>query len=343
MDWIRENKTLAGILGVIIAGVLALGYLLYDAWNSYTAAKDAYITLGSEVARVQGAALAPTEKNLSEKKALVEGYGQKVNQLGTALQFLQPVAAPTTDAEFQKKLLDRISKAKAMAEALKVKLPAEFAFGFGEYLGSFPKAELSTELSGYLDGVEMLTKLAMTSKVTSIDLLDRSQLPTEKAGAPASATPKKSPYGQQAAAAPTAKAIYEKNQVTMVLTLDQGSLQTLLSRLANTSDTTSEADSKKSFFSTVRLVRVENQAKTGPRKTSATPAPAPEPQVPEAPAPAPAKDGKEAAPAGPVEIKPPAPSAPDSFAVLGQEMLKVYLEIDLVKFLPAAPAAAPRQ
>jgi hypothetical protein len=44
-----------------------------------------------------------------------------------------------------------------------------------------------------------------------------------------------------------------------------------------------------------------------------------------------------------VEIKPPAPSAPDSFAVLGQEMLKVYLEIDLVKFLPAAPAAAPRQ
>ena len=199
---------------------------------------------------------------------------------------------------------------------------------------------MATELSGYLDGVEMLTKLAMTSKVASIDLLERSQLPAEKAGAPASATPKKSPYGQQAAAAPAAKAIYEKNQVTMILTLDQGSLQTVLSRLANTSDTTSEADSKKSFFSTVRLVRVENQAKTGPRKTKASPAPAPEPQATEAPAPAPPKDGKEAAPAGPVEIKPPAPSAPDSFAVLGQEMLKVYLEIDLVKFLSAAPAAA---
>ena len=31
MEWIRENKPLAAILGVIIAGSLALGYLLFDA------------------------------------------------------------------------------------------------------------------------------------------------------------------------------------------------------------------------------------------------------------------------------------------------------------------------
>jgi hypothetical protein len=341
MDWIRENKVLAGILGVIVAGSLGLGYMLYEAWSSYTASKEQYVGLGNQIAQLKGLPLSPSEKNLADKKALVEEYASGVNKLGGALLVLQEAVLPkpTKDTEFQAKLKEKSIEIKKMASALKVQLPAEFAFGFDPYNNAPPPSEAATELSGYLEAIESIVKLAMGCKVTSIDLLERSQIPEEKGGAADTASPAKS-KGKSAAkakgtAAKASAAITEKRQVSMILTLDQGPLQLLMARLANPADMP--------YFASVRVLRVENQTKLGALKGQATSV-EPNAGLPPATTTEPTAEGdpKKDAVAS-VEIKPPPVAPQDAFPIMGQELLKVQMEIDLVKFLPSARgvAAAP--
>jgi hypothetical protein len=108
----------------------------------------------------------------------------------------------------------------------------------------------------------------------------------------------------------------------VVLTLDQGPLQLLISRLTSPTDMP--------YFTSLRLLRIENQRQDGPLVS--------EVRLPT----------EEAKPEGAVkteeaasdEIKPPPPAFVDAIPVFGNELLKVRLEIDLIKFLDAAAGVA---
>lgn len=335
MDWIRENKPLAVILGVIIAVSAALGYLLFDAWSGYTATKENFIAVSTQVNALRGSPLAPTEANLQAKKALVEEFATTVNKLGTTLLILQPKVEPIKDIEFQAKLKTKVADVRKAAATFKMALPGDFAFGFDEYTSSLPKSEAAAaELSGYLDAVDDLVKLFMNSGVEMLDSLERSKLPVETAGAAQPQQRNAQQRGVQAQVA-TAGGILEKSQISVVLTLDQGALQLLTSRLTNPSEMP--------HFTSLRLVRIENQAQEGPLRAPAAPPSAAPPPPPPAAAPPPAASGAGgAAAAAPVseDILPPAPAPPDSVPLIGQEKLKVRMEIDLVKFLDSARGVA---
>jgi hypothetical protein len=318
MDWIRENKPLAAILGVITAGSLALGYLLFGAWNSYSEVKESYLAQGGQVAALKSSRLSPDENNLKAKRGLVDEYAANVNKLGGALLILQPPVLPVKDIEFQTKLKAKIAEARKSAVASKTVLPAEFAFGFDEYTSGLPKAEAAAELSSYLDAMVELVKLFMTCGVQSVDVLERSKLPMEQE--PASATSQQRRGQQQTMVGPQ---IFEKREISVILTLDQGPLQLLISRLANPSDMP--------FFTSLRLLRVENQMPEGPLRADV--------RVPEAVAPVEGGGTTAAAPAAD-EIKPPPPAPVDSVPVIGREQLKVRMEIDLLKFIDAAKGAS---
>ncbi|MDZ4403857.1 Amuc_1100 family pilus-like protein [Prosthecobacter sp.] len=321
MDWIRENKPLAAILGVILAGSLALGYLLFDAWSNYAETRDAYLSMGSQVAGLKGSRLAPTEDNVKAKQALVEEYAVNVNRLGGALLILQPPVQPTKDIEFQAKLKTKIAEARKAATMSKMSLPPEFAFGFDDYTAGLPKsAAAAAELASFLDAMDELVRLFMQCGVQSVDLLERSKLAIEQDQA-ASSPQRNSRTGVQPQQQ-MASAILEKRQISVILTLDQGPLQLLISRLANPSDMP--------FFTSLRLLRIENERQDGPLKSDV--------RLPEVVPPNPGGGGEAAAPAPAAsdEIKPPPPATADSVPVIGKERLKVRMEIDLVKFLDAA-------
>ena len=346
MDWIRENKVLSAILGFIAVGVAGLGYVLFDAWGSYSTARDEYLALGGQIAQIKSLSLAPTAANLQAKKALVQDFSTNVNKLGGALFYLQPTVAPAKQAEFQTKLKGRVLEIKKIAAEAKIALPAEFSFGFNEYLGTLPNSDTTaTELSGYLDGIEAVVKLMIACKVRSIDLLDRTPLEMEKDLSKAtSSQSKKGPAqrpGAARATAPVVAAISEKRQVSFVVTLDQGSLQNLMSRLANPVDMKVTPEADQSHFASLRLLRVENQIKEGPIKRNAAVGGNLEdikPLVVDNKS----KTGKEA-PTGPVTLAAPPPAPVDSVPVIGQELLKAQMEIDLVKFLDAAKGISPQQ
>jgi len=318
MDWIRENKPLAAILGVIVVGSLALGYLLFDAWSVYTETKEGYLGLGNQVAGLKGAQLAPTEANLKAKQDSVAEYAKLVDTLGKTVLILQPKVAAINDIEFQDKLKARISEIRKTSVQAKMQLPAEFAFGFDDYTHTLPKSKAeATELSGYLDAVDELTKLLMKCGVQSLDVLERSKLPVEAATSTNQGNNNAGMQGQAAAG------ILEKRQISVVLTLDQGPLQLLISRLTSPTDMP--------YFTSLRLLRIENQRQDGPLvsevrlPTEATKDPNEAVKTEEAPS---------------DEIKPPAPAFVDAIPVFGNELLKVRLEIDLIKFLDAAAGVA---
>jgi len=313
MDWIRENKPLAAILGVIVVGSLALGYLLFDAWSVYSETKEGYLGLGGQVAGLKGSQLAPTEANLKAKQDAVKEYENLVTTLGKTVLILQPKVAPVNDIEFQEKLKTKISDIRKAVQS-KMQLPAEFAFGFDDYTHTLPtSATAATELMDYLEAIDKLMKLFLDSGVLSVDLLERSKLPVEASKAATQGNNNASMRGQ------VASNILEKRQISVVLTLDQGPLQLLISRLTSPSDMP--------YFTSLRLLRIENQLQDGPLHS--------EVRLPE---PAMKVEGgaaqAEEAPSD--EIKPPEPATPDAISVFGNELLKVRLEIDLVKFLDAA-------
>lgn len=346
MDWIRENKMISTLAGVMAAGVLVLGYLLFEAWGGYSTAMDEYSALGQQIAQIKSLALAPTEQNLKAKQALVDEYGANVSKLGGALLILQPESAPTKQAEFQTKLKDRVVQLKNLAQKQKVSLPPDFALGFSEYLGTLPTSDrVATELSGYLDGVEAIVKLAVNSNVKSIDLLERAFLADEKQAAPrqpqASAVrPAVAPPGIRPAA--TSASLIEKRNVSILMTLDQAALQLILSRLANPDDMKVRPEVDQSYFTSLRVLRVENQTKEGPIRRDSSGALSADAAATPPPAPPAPTENQPAADNANKALLPPPPAPADSVPVIGQELLKVQMEIDLVKFsdaikVPAAP------
>lgn len=309
MSWIQDNKVPAAILGLTGVGVLGLGYMLFDSWSSAATAQEEFDVTNMRLNTLKSAALAPTPDNLAKKQTLVKDYETEVGKLTKVLFTLQAADKPTTANELQAKL-------KAMVAAIKKdgagRLPAEFNLAFDQYAAELPKNDqVASELSTYIDAVDQVVRLALKSGVHNVIALDRSPLPAEKSDKPAANTPQ----NRGAPAAAGALSITERRQVTLTVRADQAALQTLLSGFASPTDM--------SFFTVVRLLRIENEVQQGPLVGvvgGTPPQPGVEPPVTAGVQPAPK----------------------DSQVVLGNELLRAYIEIDLVKFLNPQTAAASR-
>jgi hypothetical protein len=239
-----------------------------------------------------------------------------------------------------------------MAKSVAMKeLPDDFALGFDKYAATPPRsAEIAANLNIHLDAMEKLVTTVIESGVSSIDMLDRTKLDNEDAPLPPKATTKAAPKAkastkkgakkpvitEQAAAEP----VLDRYPIKLLITTDQAPLQALINTLCH--------PGKMPYFLVVRLVRIENTRMDGPtkdeinqRKNANLQA-----QNNEQPPPKPVTDP--AKPAGPQLLTPPKPASQDAFDIMGREQLKVYMEIDYIRFRPAAkvedeeaPAEAP--
>lgn len=342
MDWIRENKTLASIMGVFLALAAVLGFLTFSAWSSFGSSNDRFIASNNALATMKSAKLYPSPENLEKKKSAVEDYEKKVTTLSKVLLSLQPSAEPISETDFQAKLKAKIAEVRAIS-GKPTKLPSESSLGFADYTSKLPKsAAIAQELSEYVDAAEAVVRVFIDSGVESVDTFERSLLASEKAEttpAPSGSAPapKTTRPGAGAKAPVATKAVaemVERRTLTFTLTCDQGPLQKVLNRLASPSEMP--------YFAAVRLLRVENEKNEGPlsaavslelnkskaAEENAAAAGVSQDQVvigaDGLPAPVP-----EAAPkaAGPAK-----PGVKDAVGVMGQEKLKVYMEIDLIKF-----------
>jgi hypothetical protein len=354
MDWIRENKTLATLMGVFLAAAAAVGFLVVKSYLALSDSKDRFVTANNSLAAMKSADLFPSPENLTKKKTAVDAYAEKVNTLSKVLLSLQPKSEPVSETDFQAKLKAKIAEVRALAGERTV-LPADFALAFAEYTASLPKsAAIAQELADYLEATDAVIRTLITSGVESVITFERTPLAAEKGEAPPPPPdPKAKPGarpGAPGAKGPAAKGapkeiakMVEHRTLTTTLTADQGALQTVLNQLAS--------PSKMPHFAAVRLLRVENEKNEGPLRAtvalelSKQVQPAFDTEVP----PEQVVIGADGQPVPAPQVPKPdvitvaKPGVKDAVGVLGQEKLKVYLEIDLIKFTnpegdaPAAP------
>lgn len=332
MSWIQQNKVPAAIIGVSLAGAAGLGVMMFNAWQGHSTALEQFDNLNRGIAGLNSAVLAPTPENLEAKKALVDEFAAEAKKLQIVLERLQADVAPEaiSDTGFQSKLKTRIAEVRKLA-AGRMGLPAEFNLAFDRYNSELPKSnDQATELSAYLDSVEKIVEVMAMSGVRQLDMIERSDLDSEKS---ASTTNTASRKGQAQVSA--AKSL-DVRTLRAVITTDQAALQVLLSKLASPSEMP--------FFTVLRLVRIENERKEGPLRAEiglhtlqpqeGEPVVAPQP-INIAPSITPTspetKDGNDV-------IAAVQPVGQDAVDVLGNELLKVYLEIDIISFLALSTA-----
>jgi len=328
MSWIQQNKVPAAILGVSAIGAAGLGFMLFSAYSSYSTTLDQFDAVNNSLASLKSATLAPTPENLAIKQGLVKEFTDASGKLSLVLNTLQIDNKPTTDTEFQAKLKTTIADSRKTASEHGMGLPAIYNLAFDKYTSELPKSnEQATELSGYLDAVNSIVTSFAKAGVKQVEMLERSDLESEKGVSTKPAPrPQQRPGAQNRPAPAAAPKLSERRQVRAMLTLDQAALQVVMSNLASPSEMP--------YFTVVRLLRIENERQDGPLRSEMN---IPVPQEP---------TGGDAPqieiPGAPPKAEQPATISPapvDSVAVLGNEKLRVFLEIDLVYFMNAQTAS----
>jgi hypothetical protein len=335
MNWVQENKSLAGILGVMIAGILGLGAWLYLSYSDYATSMETWGQNDNTIATLKSKKVYPNEENAESREAEVSAYGDKVDLLRSALlsEKVQQPVKPMSQTEFQAKLKERATAVVQMAKSAEITLPADFALGFADYTNNVPRsAEVAAELSVHLDVMERLVTTVIQSGVKSIDLFERAKLPHEDRPVepkPVKAAPKKetktsskSKKGAKRVAITeeqAAEPVLDRHPVKMVITTDQAPFQNIINTLCD--------PIKMPHFLVVRLVRIENERQDGPSRDEIARKKNPEVSLDQ-----PVEAGATAA----------APKvAPDAVTIMGEEKLKVYLEVDYVRFRELPKQDAP--
>lgn len=339
MNWVQENKSLAGILGVMIAGILGLGAWLYLSYADYAASMEKWGQNDTSISSLKSKKVYPNKENADSRETEVTAYADKVDLLRSALlsdKVQQPIK-PMSQTEFQAKLKERATAIVQLAKTAEVTLPADFALGFSDYTNNVPRsADVAAELGVHLDVMERLVTTVIESGVKSVDFFERDKLPNEdkpvevKKPAPEK-KPSKSKGKKNAKRAPiteeeAAEPVLDRYRVKMIVTSDQAPFQSIINTLCD--------PVKMPHFLVVRLVRVENERQDGPSRDEIARKKNPE-VVLDQPAPDPG-----AAPGGKVADAPKV--APDAVTIMGEEKLKVYLEVDYVRFRAPATEENPQ-
>ena len=308
MNWIRENKFLAGFIAVLVVGGIGLAYLLYTAWGAYDEVSDQYTQQAEALRHLQSLTPYPDKANLDKYRAERDSVIATTGSLASSQAEMVLPVEEINPSTFQDRLRDALSAIVKRAGQTGVKLPEKFAMDFDQYQYQPPPAAAAGPLGRQLEALQMVVNFLIEDHVESIDSLKRvEKLPQEKGGGGGGG-------GRQGGGGGGRSGV-ERVPFDLQFVATQAAFRKVLNDLAA---------SKKQFFITRTLV-VENSS---PKQVPKTP------EVAAAPPPAAGQPG--GAPS-------PAPGAPDVSGtgnylqpIVGTEKVNVAMRIDMVTFnIPA--------
>ncbi|MCW1886143.1 Amuc_1100 family pilus-like protein [Luteolibacter flavescens] len=337
MSWIQENRFAAGLGGITAVAAAGLIFWGIKASGDYSTAKEEYTSAADEVDLMAGGKVYPSEDNLQAKKKAVADYKKSVEDMQAAFEkFRTPTPANVDPAAFSDTLLKAKEVAsKAFAEILPTptEVPAEFFLGMEAYTTSPPERGATGILTYQLEALsELMANLAAATPAKLLNI-HRPQLDEEKAGA--------KPFDAKGKS-------YRALPVEIAFNGTEASVRKFLSSL----------DDSKTHYYVVRSIRIVNERQVAPTSADGNFEKTEEAQpdagagssdpfggaggfvLPGDDAAAPADD------AAPADAAAPAPAAGGDGVilqqVLGSEKLNVFLRIDIIQFLEAPAAAAPK-
>ncbi|MEI8340274.1 MAG: Amuc_1100 family pilus-like protein [Verrucomicrobiota bacterium] len=243
MNWIKENKFLAGFLAALVVGAGFLAFLLITNQGKFTEVSDNYSKQAEELKRLQNLVPYPDEANLKlmreQKDEYVANIGKLEKELATAHQFSLEPMQPSEFQDLLKKTVDAVIEKSGTGV-----LPQKFYLGFDVYQTKPPGGEAAAPLARELKAIDLVVNTLIDAKVTSITDIKRPPLPEET-------DPK---------AAATQKKLVRKTPFDITFVADQGRMRKALDDIVG---------SKKQFF-ILRALIVKNEKEKGPARADAS-------------------------------------------------------------------------
>ena len=141
MNWIKQNKFLSGVIGVMLIGVGVLGFLLFKAQAHYGEVRTDYETKVSELNRLEGLKPYPETENLKQIDAQKAQYLALVESLHKNVSAAQIPLEPMTREVFQDELRKTVTRITTKAKEGSLALPAMFYLGMEKYQSEPPLPE----------------------------------------------------------------------------------------------------------------------------------------------------------------------------------------------------------
>lgn len=325
MSKAKQNTFLIGYFSALAVGAVGLGYLAWSSWSTSAEAQETYDNTKSKLQSLQKAPIFPKPENVDAKRKQVDAFSEKVKALSGAIQEYQvPLVADMDSQVFQSKLQKVRDGLVAEAKDAGTKLPDTFDLGMGIYLSKYPVPAAVPKLNAWMDGIQFLVSKLIASGVKEINVLSRPELAFEKEEQPVVVDPKAKPKpapkpaagkGKEVAipvAAISEKEVLERYPFNLTFTTSSRALNEVMTTLANSSPKNTAP-----YFYNIRVLRIENEQKTGAETST---------QI---------TTQEET---DPVTQK---PFKRDSIYIFGEEKVQVHLGLELIRFPePAAPVEA---
>jgi hypothetical protein len=307
MNWIKENKFLAGLLVVLVLGIGAFGYLLMGAQTRLAEATDEYERQVAERTRLHNLVPYPSPGNVKELQGQKTQASEKITELQRSLATTELPIESLTPVQFQDRLRDAVTEVKTLAGA-QTKLKDKFFLAFDRYETATPDASSAGPLGRELKAIKWLVTRFIEAKAAEIKELERDPLPAE-GGKPKE--PKPAPTAGAKGAKVVEKAgppLVEPHGIDLVVIGDPSGLRTVLNEIVS---------SKEQFY-IPRVVSFKNEKEKAPSRTETTASAAP-----------PSPDGSTDAAGG-------ATPAPASTYIVGEEKVEMTLRLEMVDFAEVA-------
>jgi hypothetical protein len=317
MNWIKENKFLAGLAGGTLAGAIILIVVGMLGSGKYDTAKETFDASFEEASGFEKLPLYPKVEHKDAKNKALGEYAKLVEALQADFEPFRPKEIKNiSPQEFTDSLLAANAEVRKAFEGGNTVVPEPFFMGFERYKTSLASGNNTGILNYQLDAIKTLMLDLAKAKPSELKNFYRQALSEED--------------GQAFTPADTAVARTFPMEVTFTGT--EKSVREFVSSL-------SKIDKQ---YVVVRALRISNVKKDPPR-TSDAQFEKPAEEKPSAGGGSDAFSGgfvlpgdEAAAPAAPAAATPAvADSSRILSQVLGTEQLNVFLRLDLLEFLPA--------
>ncbi|MCF6311868.1 MAG: Amuc_1100 family pilus-like protein [Verrucomicrobiales bacterium] len=312
-----------GVIAVVLLG--AAGFYCYKGFDTYKAAGGEFETRRTALLRLKRSEPYPNEENLNAITKEVTEYEGEIKGLFKILdRFQQPLNTTVNDTQFPQILKSKIEAFKALAKEKGIKINEEdkFYMAMDAYRTTLPDPKAVPLLDYELGAIEYLLNILAEAGITQLIDLDRELLPIEM---PAN--------GNNAAAPLEGSAVAAKYPVSLTFETKHPAFEKLINQITN--------DDK--YFFILRALRVDNSEKegllkgggdngdAGPSYTNAAGDKAPMDLVSQIP-----RDLEVPAQISWMREKGYELQSSDARILLGNESLRVFMVVDLVRFADAA-------
>ncbi len=307
MKWLQENPFLAGITAFTVVGAGAFAFLLSQALTRSQEASDGYTQAITKLHTLQERVPYPSVENLEKSKAQTAQYREQLLALRKKLSSMEvPLDTSVGPQRFQDDLRASVNEVADKAKQAGVGLPTDFYLGFSQYANSLPSEQAAPYLARQLTVIKQLVLRLIDFRVQSVDGLTRAALPQE-GNAPA-AQPQPQGNNNQRKGAPNQAPgkVLERSPFDISFTAEQSKFRVAFNSLLSDNQ-----------FLIIRSVNVENTNQAGPPVAQAEATPG------TAYTAAPTENGKK-----------------DLNVVLGRELVRVALHLEMIDFADPTPEGA---